>query len=100
MENKNVRLEDWSVVMRGEHDSYLAPEQLSKYLSGKVYGHPRCEDGRSVQTSSIVEVNGRFVKTKNNTTYELGKPSEAYEAWVLSTTSKPIDSENPIKIRY
>lgn len=90
---KEVLIEEWSVVYK-EKDYYKAPEQKSLHLSGTVYNHPSCEDGNSVVTSSIKDVDGIFVYTAN-TKYKLGNPSQQYVDWYYANYGKELDKNNP-----
>jgi hypothetical protein len=51
-------------------------------LTGKVFGHAKLADARSIYTSPIVNVDEKqgVVETRN-TTYRLGKVSEEYKSW-------------------
>lgn len=89
-----VRIEDWSVFVA---DPWKAPEINKTCLQGKVYGHPRFDDGHSVKTGDIAAVNGRVVTTKNGTVYELGEINPEYREW-LDTNGYVYDHENPIAI--
>ena len=73
------KLENWSVVSYPTN-SFQAPELLPKYLTGKIYGDPRFEDGINVTTSALqaLDVKARIAKTRN-TEYQLGEPSDVYK---------------------
>lgn len=95
-----IRLENWSVIVRAK-DSYQAPELWSTTLYGNAYGHPKFNDGDIVSTSSIMEVNGRIIKTYNSV-YELGKVSEDYVKWCEEhkvSNREKLEGPNPIKIK-
>lgn len=70
-------LQNWSLVFR---DPYKAPEIQHPALHGKVYGHPRFEDGSTVTTSSVVGIteDGK-IKTYSGSEYELGVVDQKYE---------------------
>ena len=72
-----ARLENWSV---GTKDPYTPPEYAR--VSGTVYGHPRFQDGEFITLSTVIEVNGIVIRTKN-TTYLLGEPDAEYVRWCL-----------------
>jgi len=72
-----VRLEDWALFYVG--GEYTPPELLKRKLTGKVYGHPRFEDGVEITTSSLIEFDvSKCLAVTKNTTYTLGKASEEY----------------------
>jgi hypothetical protein len=76
-----VLIENWSVI-RGR--SYLDYQEMQPgtVLTGKVFGHSRLADAKSIFTSPIVRVHlgeGR-VETRN-TLYQLGSASEEYRSW-------------------
>ena len=78
MSKPTVFIDDWAVVKSG---AYVAYEELEPghVLTGKVFGHDRLAEGKSIFTSSIVRVDHdhRTVETKN-TVYQLGRVSEDY----------------------
>jgi hypothetical protein len=78
MKKPIVTIENWAVVRTG---SYLAYQELEpgNILVGRVFGHAKLSDAKSIFTSPIVSVDldKRQVETKN-TIYSLGKPSEDY----------------------
>lgn len=59
-----VRLENWSIA--------------GTSLVGRVYSHPRFDDGEIIRTSTIefLSVEDRLAKAISGTIYELGEPSE------------------------
>lgn len=83
----NIRIEDWSLVY-DDLNTYLPPELIKVRLNGKVYGHPRFEDGYAVTTSSIIgegkAEEGGLISTKSGSTYILGKMLEGYAEYVKS----------------
>jgi len=66
-------LEDWA--WHTNATPYTAPECIVRWLSGKVYGHPRFEDGKRVHTSAVMESKGVFARTLNST-YQLAPLGE------------------------
>lgn len=70
------QLKDWMFVYYAE--GKLLDPTSGQQLFGKVYGHPRFDDGDKVTTSRIMEVNGKIVKTKSGSEYELKEPSESF----------------------
>ena len=92
-----LKLSNWSVTSR-DNNPYLAPELRTISLKGHIDHHPvlgdRIEKG-DVVTSSIVEVNGRFVRTKSNHIYKLGKIDPKYRQW-LRENRPNWDWRNPI----
>jgi hypothetical protein len=78
-----VKLEDWAVVPTQHIVSYreLRPGNL---LVGKVFGHPKIQEGMFILTSRIIscDKNNKFAETKN-TAYRLGEASHEYKAWTL-----------------
>ena len=77
----SVRIEDWAVVPSPNTASYqdLRPGNL---LVGKVFGHPRINEGAFIFSSPILslDVNHKAVETRN-TVYRLGEASRDYRAW-------------------
>lgn len=90
-----VRLENWSVC--GGGNPYYPPEATKKYLKGDVYGHPRCEDGKNVTTSHIVNIDGNKVTTSSGTVYELGKPDCEFIKWCVEYGCHVPTPKEPIK---
>jgi len=90
------RLEEWVLELAG--DPYQPPEQQVRYLSGKVYGHPKCEDGRSVRTSVVIETNGRLVTTQSGTVYQLGRVDASYRAWAEANFPGNWNDDHPIRV--
>ena len=73
-----MKLENWSVV-HGPSDPYQPPELWVKRLHGKIYGHPRFDDGKDVTSSRIVGIEGDFIVTGSGSRYELGAVDPQYE---------------------
>ncbi len=70
----------------------LPPEHRGQAFDGKVYGHPRFNDGDRITTSNIIEVkNGRFI-TQSGSEYELGEVDPAYEAAFPGAKQRALDS--------
>lgn len=56
-------------------------DDKSQYLTGKLFNDPRCEDGSSVMTSTLVEmrwdeIQGDIAETMS-TIYTLGDPNQS-----------------------
>jgi hypothetical protein len=77
----SVKIENWAVVPGLNTAGYqsLRPGNL---LVGKVFGHPRIEEGAFIFSSPIVslDMNSQAVITRN-TVYRLGEASRDYKAW-------------------
>lgn len=77
------RLENWSVVV-GEINPYMAPEQVTQHLHGKVYSHPLFDDGDEITTTAMVarheEGDNVVIETRTGSRYLLGEVDPAYEA--------------------
>jgi hypothetical protein len=77
----SVKIENWAVVPGLNVAGYrsLRPGNL---LVGKVFGHPRIEEGAFVFSSPIMSLdkNSQSVVTRN-TVYLLGEASPGYKAW-------------------
>lgn len=93
---RHPRLEKWG--MRATASIYSAPEQISYYLTGDVYGHPKYADGTFVTTSSITETNRReqTVRTRRST-YFLGEPDPEYEKLFPGAKARFFDRGEHIK---
>lgn len=74
-----MRIEEWSICANPA-DAYVPPELRTKTLHGKVFGHPRFEDGHEVTTSAICGVKDGQIVTTSGSLYELGEPDAKYEA--------------------
>ncbi|MGQ0622831.1 MAG: hypothetical protein ACT4QA_23490 [Panacagrimonas sp.] len=72
------RLELWAVVHR--ENCYTPPELCRPRLNGKVYGHPRFDDGTVVTTSDLVGISNGRVVTASGSIYTIGRPRPEYEA--------------------
>jgi hypothetical protein len=68
-----VRLDNWAVILDPTQivDPYMAPETLTRCLSGDCYGHPDHADGTRINTSGLIDAyienDEHFVKTQNRT---------------------------------
>lgn len=93
-----VRLVDWSVKDNRAASPYMAPEQTTKHLVGRAFGHPTAvNDGGILTSSPIKAVNGRLVTTKSGTVYRLGRIDPKYRAW-LRNEGIAYDPHNPVRI--
>lgn len=91
-----IVLKDW--FLKEKQDVWRAPEKQERYLGGKVYGHPKFEDGKEVRTSPVVSVKGREITTGSGSVYLLeGPPRKEYLEW-LNEQKITIDSDNPIRM--
>lgn len=93
-------LKEWRLIDAGS-DPYQAPECRPRKLLGKVYGHPKYDDGYVIITSRIVSANGRKVTTMTGNIYVLdGGPSAEYVLWCKENDllTEKLFSDNPIKI--
>lgn len=81
-----VLIENWSCISNNWVGFFRDPYQhefvdfaLGNCLHGKVYGHPRIEDGHRAHTSRIkvIDTHGDFVRveTETGTIYRLGAPN-------------------------
>lgn len=71
-------LENWSMVFT---DPWAAPEMQIPQLHGKVYGHPKFDDGESITTSAIdgFDKESNAVVTRSGSKYCLGHVDSEYE---------------------
>lgn len=98
MDKPTIVLTNWWVLFKESSDPYVAPEMLKRCLAGYVTNHPRISNGKLVETSSIVEANGRFITTSSGSIYYLdGNPDQKYLDW-MKEQNYPFNSEDPIKI--
>jgi hypothetical protein len=84
----SVKLEDWAVVP-SVHPAGYEPLRPGNLLVGRAFGHQRIKQGMFIFTSPIVRVdtmNG-IVETRN-TSYNLGEPSNEYNAWLQQKSSR------------
>ena len=82
-----ARLENWAVVPSAHCASYQEL-RAGNLLVGRVFGHPRIQEGAFVFTSPIValDANAKFVETRN-TAYCLGEASSDYSKWTAEQAS-------------
>jgi hypothetical protein len=76
-----VTIENWAVVQSG---AYVAFQELlpGNILTGKVFGHAKLADAKSIYTSPIVNIDQSMgVVETRNTAYRLGNMSEEYRSW-------------------
>jgi hypothetical protein len=74
-----VAIENWAVVRSGAYVAYEALEP-GNILTGKVFGHDRLPDEKSIFTSPIIRIdNGACLVETRNTVYRLGEPSDDYK---------------------
>lgn len=81
MQKPCARLENWAVVPSASNAHY-EELQAGNLLVGKVFGHPRIQEGTFIFTSPIVRVDAHtnMVETRN-TAYRLGDASREYKNW-------------------
>ena len=92
----NARLHNWSIV-NVDPSGYSAPEQCTRVLRGKVSGHHRYREMKTILTSAICKVNGRTITTLTGSVYELvGDPEPGYVEY-LESIGRTYDTENPIR---
>jgi len=72
------RLENWCVTC---DNPFQAPEARTPRLHGKVFNHPKFEDGKSINTSGIMAFNSEENKiiVRSGKLYELGEVDPNYE---------------------
>ena len=93
-----MRIEDWSLCGGNSPWAYASPEIQQRRLQGRLFGHPRFEDGEQVTTSNLVHINGYTVFTHNGSQYFLGAPNVEYVEWCRETDCHVPSSEEPIKL--
>jgi hypothetical protein len=74
-----MKLDNWCLVAHNRYPG-TSPESPIRRLCGKVFGHPRIDDGYEIMTSPIVGLRDGKVVTQSGTAYELGAPADDYEA--------------------
>lgn len=74
----HVRIEEWSLY----RDPYQPPEAGSR-LKGRMYGHPKGQEGWWGLSSTIVSADPatRIVRTESGRTYVLGEVDPGYAAF-------------------
>lgn len=79
-----VIIKNWAIMDDDIDNDYLAPELHRKYLTGKVFRHPKHIDGTEVSTGHLKLLDWNFkVATTKHTTYLLtGPPNSKYLEWV------------------
>jgi hypothetical protein len=80
-------LQDWSLRVFPT-SSYQAPELHTRRLVGKVYGHPRFEDGVLITTSSLINQIDEETYETNNTIYKVGKKDPNYQLYLNEYNSE------------
>lgn len=79
-----MKLKNWSVISSDVDVRFTSPEMMHYHLQGRVYGHPRFDDGFPVVTSRIIEINDKGdhkeVITRSGSVYELHKEDVDKEA--------------------
>lgn len=100
-----MRMENWSIVSI-DPNLCAAPETLSLSLQGKVFGHPRFNNGHVITTSSIVGKNLKNeILTVSGSAYELGQIDQHYEDKFPNARSRllrsfiGIDKEQPKTVK-
>jgi hypothetical protein len=76
-----VKIDDWAVVPNPNTGTFreLGPGNL---LVGRVFGHPRIQEGAFIFTSPVIGVDqARQVVETRNTAYVLGKVNHEYHHW-------------------
>lgn len=88
MSNKEVLIENWSIVqsLLGPYD---APEKSYAMLQGAVYGHPNRDDGDLVSTSRIIKIdpNAGWAETRSRI-YKLGTVDPEFKKFLESNGYK------------
>ena len=77
-----IKLENWAMIY--DDNPYLPPESQKSYVRGRAYGHPRFEDGKTIHSSSIQEMNIKegYVITASGSKYILGLPEQSWMRWL------------------
>ena len=77
--NKEVLIENWSVIDGQRNQEFIAPECRLYKLHGNVYGHPGFNDGDPVNTGILIAVNiPDKTASTTNTKYRLGEPDPQF----------------------
>jgi len=95
MVNVMIKIQNWSTCC-SEKDKIMHPSLRPLRLHGKVYGHPKFEDGKEVTTGPVVNAEGRVITTSSGSVYKLGSIEPEYREW-LKTDTPDWDWKNPIK---
>lgn len=85
------RLEDWAIITT-EQNPLLAPKLLAKCLTGKLYNHPKFDDGVNVTTSAFTAQTDGCVVTNSGSIYELGAINPEYEELYPNTRTRLFDT--------
>lgn len=101
----NGLIEGWSTV--SNNNPWVAPEQRSLRLSGRIYGHlynenrHRSDDGTKITTSRIVSSEktpkGIVINTASGSRYLLGEPDPAFVNYCKDNGYHIPTKDNPIK---
>lgn len=84
----SILLDDWTLfasdpgILQEADPTKLELGQFR--LMGRVYGHPKIEDGQIVLTSALLGAESKIVFT-HNTSYKLGKPSDKHIDWIFGS---------------
>lgn len=83
MKGDRYRLENWEV--------FYHPIGVGTYLTGKVYGHYRFDNGEQIHTSTVVGAEGELVVTRTGSRVELGEPHPDYEKQYPGAKQRVLD---------
>lgn len=77
------KLEDWEMFVMNL-GPLLPPDTQIIYLAGKVYEHPRFEDGEKIVTSMVVYFNVKEARaeTHSGSKYTLCRPNKKWLEWL------------------
>lgn len=82
----SILIDDWALFASNPEilqEANPAELEIGQFrLMGRVYGHPRIEDGQVVLTSALLGGESQIVFTQN-TSYKLGKPSDKHIDWIF-----------------
>ena len=80
---------EWSIIL----DPFKGGRP--PFVSGKVFGHPKFEDGTMIFTNTIVSANGRNIVTASGSCYVLsGNPCTEWMVYCLKKGAQ-IDIDEP-----
>lgn len=96
MEKNIPVIDNWACVCRNDNAS-IPPEFRKLIIKGRVKGHPKYPDNKSIITSDVCKVQKDIIFTRNSV-YRLGKPKQDWLDW-MKENGIEFDPENPIKIR-
>jgi hypothetical protein len=82
------RIERWACVCPKNEDEGVVPIRIYGVLVGS---------GSEIVTSAVEEVEGKVVRTRSGSVYELGDVDPAYLA-EMKANKYPFDPEHPIKV--